>query len=115
MNDASSKAPKFYGFYELDSAGIILYSQLEGDDKPDSTNKSIVGLNFFKEVLSCQNGADLRRRFKSFVTGKITTDSFVFNCKTAERTAPARVLLARVFGNSVPGSDPLFYIDIKAK
>ena len=101
------------GFYELDTRGTVVYSRIKQDGKFEKSDGSRVGQDFFEEIFACQNSDALRRRFFNFITGKATTETFIFGCQIAEKIIPLRVLFVRVSEGSRERRDTLFYVDIK--
>ena len=114
MNHSITAISDLTGFYELNSEGIILYSRIKRDGEATAAAGLLTGKDFFTEFLDCRNADALRRRFLGFVSGKSTTETFIFGCEIGGTVIPLRVMLVHVsqVSRKEPGS--LFYIDIKA-
>ena len=89
---------KFYGLLELDAAGIVLYSRVEGDGRraaavraPDAT-----GRNFYTEVATFRNVGEFRRLLEAFSKGSQAASSADFVCDYEDGPLPVRILLARI-------------------
>jgi hypothetical protein len=87
---------KLFGLLELDAAGTVLYSRLEGDNKLSSLAANVAGLNFFSEVAPFLNIEEFHQRLDIFNRGNEQANSFVFNCDYEDGAVPVRVLLARI-------------------
>ncbi len=86
----------YFGLFELDDSGTVLYSRVEPDGRSDMKGPDVAGQNFFKEVLPFENGEEFRRRILKFIKSSAEADSFIFNCRINSMSMPVRVLLARI-------------------
>jgi hypothetical protein len=91
---------KLFGLLELDAAGTVLYSRLEGDNKLGSPAVDVAGLNFFSEVAPFLNVEEFHQRLDSFNRSSEHANSFLFNCDYEDGAVPVRVLLARISSRS---------------
>lgn len=91
---------KLFGLLELDAAGTVLYSRLEGDDESNAPAASVAGHNFYSEVAPFLNVEEFHRRLDIFNRSSDQARSFVFNCDYADGAVPVKVLLARISGRS---------------
>ncbi|HEX7175625.1 MAG TPA: hypothetical protein VF240_10235 [Pyrinomonadaceae bacterium] len=89
---------KLFGMLELDAAGTVLYSRLEGEDKSDVPAASVAGHNFYSEVAPFLNVEEFQQRLDIFNQSSDQARSFVFNCDYEDGAVPVRVLLARISG-----------------
>jgi len=96
MSNLIPSQQKLFGLLELDVAGTVLYSRLEGDDDSDSSAADVVGHNFFSEVASFKNVEEFHQRLDAFDRSTEQAKSFGFNCAYEDGTVPVRVLLARI-------------------
>ena len=87
---------KLFGLLELDAAGTVLYSRLEGYGKSDGPAANMVGHNFFSEVAPFLNVEEFHQRLDIFNRSSDQAKSFVFNCDYEDGAVPVRVLLARI-------------------
>ena len=89
---------KLFGLLELDAAGTVLYSRLEGDGTGDldCPVADVTGRNFFSEVVSFLNVEDFYQRLEIFKSGSEQANSFEFNCDYEDGAVAVRVLLARI-------------------
>lgn len=86
----------FFGLFELDPAGTVLYSRPEPDGEADAVAPDAAGRNFFDEVAPFENAEELRRRIAAFSKGEGQADSFHFTCQCDGGPQPVKVLLARI-------------------
>lgn len=87
----------FFGLFELDEAGTVLYSRIEPEaGETERPARDVNGKNFFKEIVQCENSEELRRRVSRFSASEIQADNFVFHCRAGGGSMPVRVLLARM-------------------
>ena len=91
---------KLFGLLELDAAGTVLYSMLEGDHDLDGSAAEVAGHNFFSEVVPFINVEEFHQRLDTFNRGSEYAKSFIFNCDYEDGAVPVRVLLARIRGHS---------------
>ncbi|HKS27167.1 MAG TPA: hypothetical protein VJS44_05080 [Pyrinomonadaceae bacterium] len=97
MNASQIEERNFFGLFELDDAGTVLYSRVEPDGRSSNgAGASLTGQNFFKEIVPCVNGEELRRRITRFASSEIQADNFIFNCQIENAPLTVRVLLARI-------------------
>lgn len=87
---------KLFGLLELDAAGTVLYSRLEGDSELGNLETNVAGLNFFSEVASFLNVTEFHQRLDTFNRSSEQANSFIFNCDYADGAVLVRVLLARI-------------------
>ena len=87
---------KLFGLLELDEAGTVIYSRLEGDDNINGSAADVAGRNFFSEVAAFMNVKEFHQRLESFNQSREQAKSFIFNCDYEDGTVPVRVLLARI-------------------
>lgn len=87
---------KLFGLLELDVAGTVLYSRLEGDDNLDGSAAAVAGHNFYSEVAPFINVEEFHKCLDTFNRSTEQALSFVFNCDYADGAVPVRVLLARI-------------------
>lgn len=87
---------KLCGLYELDPAGIVLYSRTEPDGDAGGTGPDVAGHNFYNEVAPFENAEELRRRIAAFTRGDGQADNFHFTCQFESGPLPVKVLLARI-------------------
>lgn len=92
---ASFERGKFFGLFELDSAGTVLYSRIETDDDalapPDVT-----GQNFYTQVAPFRNFEEFRQQVECFSRSTQPASSFDFKCEYKDGPLTVRVLLARI-------------------
>jgi hypothetical protein len=96
MNTSPVAERNFFGLFELDDAGTVLYSKAESDTNADKEGVNLAGHNVFKEVLACENGEELQRRINRFIAGEAQSDNFLFHCRNNNGMAPVRVLRTRI-------------------
>lgn len=87
---------KLFGLLELDAAGTVLYSRLEGGDKLADPAIDVAGLNLFSEVVPFLNIEEFQKRLDAFNRSSEHANSFVFNCDYEDGAVAVRVLLARI-------------------
>ena len=98
----------FLGLIELDHAGTVLYSHLDGDASRGASDEGIRGSNYYTEVAPFANVADFRERLSRFAAGGNSAECFVFDCRCHDgRIVPVRVLLARMRRRAGDGSESL--------
>ena len=100
----------FFGIYELDSAGTILYSRSHEDAQPPP---SIVGTNFFEEIEPFENADRLRSGIKSFMSGRQSVGSFFFEGIFEESRIKAKILLTRGHETQDDSVSGIVIMDIK--
>lgn len=86
----------FFGLFELDDSGTVLYSRIEVDGRSDATATSLTGQNFFKEIAPFDNVEEFRQRIAGFARSAAQADNFIFTCRINRGLMPVRVLLARI-------------------
>lgn len=101
---------KLFGLLELDLAGTVLFSKLEGDEKLVGGATDVVGRNFFCEVATFLNVAEFRQRLETFDNGHERTNSFMFNFNYEDGAVPVKVLLARLREDTKYPESVLVYI-----
>ncbi len=87
---------KLFGLLELDVAGTVLYSRLEGDGNLGGSAADVAGHNFYSEVVPFMNVEEFHQRLDTFSRSSEQAKSFIFNCDYADGAVPVRVLVARI-------------------
>ena len=86
----------FLGLVELDHAGTVLYSRLDGDGG-GAARLNICGSNYYTQVAPFENVAEFRERLRQFAAGDNPAESFIFDCRChGGAIVTVRVLLARM-------------------
>ncbi len=96
MSSVISSPQKLFGFLELDAAGTVLYSRLEGDGNSNNSAADVKGHNFFSEVAPFVNVEEFHQRLDTFNRSGEQAHRFAFNCVYDDGAVPVRVLLARI-------------------
>ncbi len=87
---------RFLGLIELDAAGTVLYSKIEGGGDESGAMPDVAGKNFYIEVAGFTNVEDFRRHLDIFAKSHSSADRFDFTCDYEGDSVPVRVLLARI-------------------
>lgn len=88
---------KLFGLIELDPAGTVLYSRIEGDGVgTGSRGPDVTGRNFYTEVASFKNVGEFRKQLDSFNRSSQPASSIDFTCDYEDGPVSVRVLLARI-------------------
>ena len=87
---------KLYGLIELDAAGTVLYSRLEGDGAGAGTGPDLTGRNFYTEVAPFRNVGEFRQQLDIFSRSTQPAQSLDFTCHYDDGPLAVRVLLARI-------------------
>lgn len=92
----AANGDNFIGLVELDHAGTVLYSRIDGG-APGAASADICGSNYYTDVAPFANVAEFGERLGRFAAGRNPAASFVFDCRCHDgRIVPVRVLLARM-------------------
>lgn len=92
----SVTANNFFGLIELDAAGTVLYSRLDGEAWKGLSSE-LCGSNYYTEVAPFENVEEFRVRLGRFVETNNPAESFTFDCRCHDGgVVPVRVLLARM-------------------
>jgi hypothetical protein len=78
-----------------------------------NSSPELIGHNFFEDVASFENAAELRRIFNNFIKSNKFTDNFIFDCRFADEIVRVRVMLVRAFENSYPNPADIVILDIR--
>jgi len=96
MSTSLLEQQNYFGLFELDDSGTVLYSRVEPDGRSDRKGPDVTGQNFFKEVVPFENREEFRQRIAEFSRSGTQADNFTFNCRMESAHLPVRVLLARI-------------------
>lgn len=96
MSATTIEVRDFFGLFELDDAGTVLYSRVDHGGSNGTNGSNLTGHNFFKEILPCENREELKRRIRRFVTSEVQVDNFIFNCRINNDSMVVRIMLARI-------------------
>jgi hypothetical protein len=96
MNASLLEDRKFFGLFELNDEGMVLYSRIEPDGRTDISERALTGKNFFEEIVSFENMEEFRTRINRFNQSERQADNFIFTCLIDGDSLPVRVLLARI-------------------
>lgn len=96
MSTSPVASNNFFGLLELDYAGTVLYSRLDGA-VGKAMAADICGSNFYTEVAPFENVEEFRQCLGRFAEADNPAESFFFDCRCHDgRVVPVRVLLARM-------------------
>lgn len=96
MSASPRTRPELFGLFEIDRAGIVLYSRAEPDGKAGGAPPDVAGRDFFAEVAAFENAEELRQRIDGFTRGGGHADNFHFVCRLGADSLAVKVLLARI-------------------
>jgi hypothetical protein len=96
MNTSLLNQQKLFGLFELDPAGVVIYSRIEPDGDVNVVTPNVAGHNFYNEVAPFGNTEELRRRVRDFTNSNGQADNFYFTCQCDDGPLPVKVLLARI-------------------
>ena len=114
MNGLNLSPQKLYGLLELDAAGVVLYSRLEGESSMNPTAADLGGHNFYSEVAPFLNISEFHQRLDAFNCGSEQATSFVFNFDYEDgAVVPVRVLLASIRERTNGGTTKSLLVHIK--
>ena len=113
MSSVILSQKKLFGLLELDAAGTVLYSRLEGDSNARGSAADVAGHNFFSEVAPFTNVEEFHLRLDAFDRSAEHALSFAFICNYEDGPAPVRVLLARIREQSDGGRTKSLLVHIK--
>lgn len=96
MSTALVTRRNFYGLFELDASGIVIYSRMEGESSADRTPPEFNGRNFFFDAAPFRNAGELKRIVDDFRACGAPAKSAMFVCDYEDGPEQVRVLLARM-------------------
>jgi hypothetical protein len=100
MSTSLDNQQKLFGLFELDPAGIVIYSRIEPDGDGNQAAPNVAGHDFFEAVAPFVNAEELRRRIRDFTNSNGQADNFHFTCQCDNGPLPVKILLARIRENS---------------
>src|SRR5918912_1020749 len=79
--EASDKEPPSipFGMFELDSAGTVIYYSPQKSVETNEREESVVGRNFFDELLTITEASRLKTRFHAFMAEGSSVERFTVN------------------------------------
>lgn len=104
---------KFFGLFELDAAGTVLYSRIEKDGDADTSLADVTGRNFYSQVASFMNVNEFYQRLEAFRQGERRAEATDFTLLYADGPVRARVLLARVRSRAEHGMTKSILVHIR--
>lgn len=108
-----SISTKTYGLFELDAAGTVLYSKINGQHPQANTPADLIGQNFFDDIAPFKNIEELRRRFRYFTKGYDVVETFTFASEYEETPVNLNVMLTRISEREFDGAKKLIIVDIR--
>jgi len=104
MSTARPTGRRIYGLFEIDAAGTVTYSRLEGEAPANLPPPEFYGRDLFSEAAPFLNGEELRRVVNEFMAGNAPASSVTFTCLYEDgQEERVRVLLARMREQSADG------------
>lgn len=104
MDTGPQTRHRMYGLFEIDAAGTVTYSRLEGESQAQRPHPELDGRNLFSEAAPFLNAEELRRVVNEFRAGNAPAKSITFTCLYEDGQAEqVRVLLARMREQSGAG------------
>jgi hypothetical protein len=102
-----------FGLFELDADGTVLYFKPERNGDSPHLVPSIVGENFFADVVPAANVKELKDQLVNFRRSHAPAASFDFTFSFEQGIIPARVLTARIHDRSEFGSTEFILVHLR--
>ena len=108
-----SHTGEVFGLYELADDGTILYSRPRGNDGLHQPKPEVVGQDFFRDIVGCQNKEDLRRHFRQFIRGDRSVDAFLFDCLFESQVIRTKIFMTRAYEADEVSGNEIVILDIR--
>lgn len=113
INVSDLTSQSFFGLFELDSTGKVLYSKVESDRVFGSRKAGLNGLNFYDEVVTFKNVSEFRRHLDQFTNCGDSVENFKFTCRFDDGCEEVKVRLVRVSEREFDERAKLTIVDIR--
>ena len=102
-----------FGLYELSKEGTVLYSRARSESGLKDPTGDVIGRDFFREIAQFNNIDDLRRHFRSFLTGSQPVDTFLFDCLFETEVVRTKIFMARAYETDYDHAGGIVIMDIR--
>lgn len=113
MNISNEMKHPVFGCYEVDAIGTILYTRVEADGIFGNPQASVIGQNFFDEVVPNSNIDEFRGLFKGFLNSREKAAKFTFNYRFEDCEVQAKVMLTQINEREFDGHRQLIFVDLR--
>lgn len=96
----SSQNFNFFGLFELEKNGKILYMHFKNNKQFISLKPRPVELNFFENIAGFDNKAEFKSLFDNFYESNQNSDDCTFDCRFNNEIVPIRVMMLKAYGAS---------------
>ena len=108
-----NKTAEVFGLFELNTAGMVLYSRIDAQDSSIGSQTNLIGLNFFDEVAVYEAASELRRRFRYFANGNDPAEKFTLTYLSEQEPVEVKVLLTQISHREYNEKEKLIILDIR--
>ena len=98
---AESSIP--FGLFELDSAGTVIHYSPRKPEETNARKESIVGRNFFNDLLTVTEAYDLKTRFHTFMAEGSSVERFTVNFPFMCGSIKVQIVMAHITEKSECG------------
>ena len=113
MIGSNINSQPFFGCFELNLAGIVMYSKVHSEGIFGLRSPSIVGQNFFDNLTASDGIEEFRKRFNLFVNDNKTKDEFRFDYKFEDGSVKAKVLMINIKKRKYDEHNRLIIVDVR--
>jgi hypothetical protein len=95
LSGPTMREPDFFGIFELNEAGTVLYSRLQNPEAKGERPRPAVGCNFFEELAGFASCDQLRSKFRNFFKSRQAFETFYLDCGPGTERDSARILMTK--------------------
>ena len=113
MIAARTESADLFGLYELSKEGTVLYSRARSEGGLKDPTVDAIGRDFFGDIAQFNNVDDLRRHFRSFLTGSQPVDTFLFDCLFETEVVRTKIFMTRAYETDSDHAGGIVILDIR--
>lgn len=103
---------RIFGLFELDTAGTVMYSKVDPHTSSVNPATSLIGRNFFDELASFENVAEIHQRFRYFAKGSDAAEKFTFTYLYERQPVAVKVMLMQISQREYDERGKVIIVDI---
>jgi photoactive yellow protein len=94
-----------FGMFELDAAGTVVHYSAASEEKKETLANSILGRNFFDELISISQVEELKSRFLKFMANGTSVERFTISFPYNQETIKVQVVMAHLSEKTEKGRE----------
>jgi photoactive yellow protein len=94
-----------FGMFELDASGVVVHYSPASEGKRSEASDSLIGKNFFGDLISISQMEELKGRFLSFMADGDSVERFTISFPYNQESVKVQIVMAHLTEKSERGRE----------